>query len=277
MGEMMNGNGRAPDLPMPLTGPDGRALLAGRIAVVTGGSRGIGEAVARCFATNGARVAVAHAREATVADEELEDDLRGLSGDALVRRADVSNPSQVAAFFEAVDANLGPLDILVSNAGLDRRGPLVDLELGLWKQVIDVNLTGNLLCAQAASRQFAQARVGGSIVTISSIRARKAWAGDVAYHASKGGIEALTRALAIELAPLRVRVNAIAPGTVPTDMNHDVMVDATYRQRAIDRIPLGRFGEASEVAAAALFLASPLAAWITGVVLPVDGGEVIRG
>jgi NAD(P)-dependent dehydrogenase (short-subunit alcohol dehydrogenase family) len=266
-----------PASPTVLAGADGRLLLEDRVAVVTGGNRGIGAAIARCFAMNGARVAVAHGRETTVEDEALEDELLRHSSDALVQRADVSDPIQVEAFFDAVDQRLGPLDILVSNAAVDLRGPLADLAPESWERVMAVNLTGTVLCAQAAARRFARSGARGSIVTISSIRARKAWTGDAAYHASKGGIEALTRALAIELAPLGVRVNAIAPGTVLTDMNREVMADSTYRQRAIERIPLGRFGEASEVAAAILFLASPLAAWITGVVLPVDGGEVIRG
>ncbi|MDQ7842542.1 MAG: 3-oxoacyl-ACP reductase family protein [Armatimonadota bacterium] len=239
--------------------------FVGKVVLVTGGSRGIGRAVAAAFAQAGAAVAVAYHRSRTEA-EGVAQALRRAGRRALAIQADVSRAGQVADLVRRIQEEWGRLDVLVNNAGILRRSPLDGLTLQEWQEVLDTNLTGAMLCAQAAAPLLRASR--GSIVNVASIRGLIGGTSP-AYAASKGGLVAFTKTLARTLAP-EVRVNAVAPGFVDTDLNAHLTVED--RERITGQIPLGRFAEPEEIAAAVVFLASPRAAYITGQTLVVDGG-----
>lgn len=245
----------------------GRGELAGRVALVTGGGRGIGLAIARAFALEGADVAVADMRfeEAQAAAVEL----RELGRRAAAVEVDVSDPDQVAAMVERATAELGRIDILVSNAGISQRRDFLEMAVEEWDRVIAVNLRGVFLCGQAVARQMA---AGGAIINIASQRAESAGLHQVAYVASKGGVKSLTKAMAVDLAPRGIRVNAIGPGPVLSDLTRARFEDPDQREAFTARVPLGRLGQPDDMAGAAVFLASERARWVTGHCLFVDGG-----
>ena len=248
----------APEYP-PLT-QFSNSLLAGKVAIVTGGARGIGGTVAARLAAGGARVAVL--------DRSLAD-APPPGGHAAV--CDVGDEASVEAAFAGVDVALGPVDILVNAAGLTVRSPAIAMTAADFALVIGVNLTGSFLCAREAARRM-QGR-GGAIVNIASIMG---FSGglfpNVAYNTSKGGVVNLTRALAVEWAPLGIRVNAVAPTYVATDLTRGLLADPEATARVIDAMPMRRLATADEVAEAVLFLATPASAMTTGHTLPVDGG-----
>jgi NAD(P)-dependent dehydrogenase (short-subunit alcohol dehydrogenase family) len=241
--------------------------LEQRVAIVTGAASGIGAAVARALASEGARVALVDrdgegAQRVASAIETLG------RGDAFAVRADVTEAADVDAAFTEVDERCGRLDILVNSAGIFELAELTELPLERWQRILDVNLTAPMLLSQRAVRAMSG---GGAIVNISSIAATLGAAGSAAYCASKGGLEALTRALAVELAPRGVRVNAVAPHAIDTPMTSGLR-GTEIGARALAGIPAGRFGAADEVAAAVLFLSGPRAAFVTGATLAVNGG-----
>ena len=243
--------------------------LADRIALVTGAGRGIGLAIARAFAQEGADVVIADLLPESAA--RAADEIRALGRSALALEVDVAQPAQVEAMVERAVGHLGRIDILVSNAGVSQRHDFLEMPIEEWDRVIGVNLRGVFLCGQAVARRMAQ-QGGGSIVNIASQRAVTPGRRQAAYAASKGGVQTLTKAMALDLAPHGIRVNAIGPGPVRTDLTRASLSDPSQREEFLRRIPLGRIGEPDDIAGAAVFLASDRARFVTGHCLFVDGG-----
>lgn len=251
----------------------GRAIypdLAGRRVWVTGAGRGIGRAIAEGFAADGAKVVVTSRTEADL--KELAEVQRSLGREILVLPASVSEPAEVAAVAEAIRREWGGLDVLVNAAGVSptfkKAEEVSDDE---WRLVVDVNLTGSFTTARAAALLMLGAG-GGSIINFSSIHGRVGMARLAAYSASKGGIDALTRTLALEWATEGIRVNSVSPGYIETEMTEGLLGSDHYRNQLLARVPLGRFGHPDEVIGATLFLASRSSAYITGTAITVDGG-----
>ncbi len=249
------------------------------VAVVTGAGSGIGRAIAIALAEHDYRLALLDVAVEPAAETAALADRSG--AETAVFDCDVSDPDRVAAAFAGIDERFGGIDLLVNNAvtPVPRVHP-EELALRDWQQSLDVNLTGCFLCAQAAGRRMIAAGRGGSIVNISSINASTALGrGNLAYSVSKGGVNTLTRELAVEWAPHGIRVNAVQPCQTNTAKLAEVLEHPSVETSLVVRdmlhgIPLGRFAEVDEIAAAVVFLASPQASMVTGVLLPVDGGNL---
>ena len=245
--------------------------LEGKVAVVTGAGQGIGEAIALRYGREGAVVVVNDVKVNEANDTAQS--IHEAGGRAIVSIGDVSDTVQVEAMFDTILVELGRVDILVNNAAIVRPNlhfldPQADE--AWWQRIIDVNLTGAYLCSRRAAHWMAR-NGGGVIINMSSGGASRAHRGFTAYDASKGGIEALTRAMALDLGPYGIRVNTLVPGSI----NTSDMDAATKRYRG-ENIPLGRVGEAAEMAGPAVFLASDDSAYVTGHILAVDGGMLIQ-
>jgi 3-oxoacyl-[acyl-carrier protein] reductase len=246
--------------------------LQGRIVAITGGALGIGRATAMLFAAEGAAVALGDidtAGAGTVAKEIVE---RG--GRAIAVGVDVGDVGQVQAFVDRTVTELGRLDVMFANAGIVHSAPFLEHPEAQWHRVLRVNLTGVFLCCQAAARQMVK-QGGGRIITTASINGLRGVENLVGYNVAKAGVIELTRTMAVELAQHHVTVNAIAPAQIDTRLTRNLPEEA--RRRRVERIPMGRFGEADEVARAALFLASDDATFVTGHTLAVDGGYLAGG
>lgn len=244
-------------------------IVEGKVAIVTGGTRGIGYTIVKEFLKNGAKVALAGSREETVneaiaklAEEGFTDNVMGIS-------PSLTDPDAVKAAFDSVVKRFGKLDILCNNAGVSSRTALLDYSLEEFQKVMDLNLTAVFVCTQAAARIMVDQGEGGSIINTSSMVGKYGQPSGSAYPTSKFAVNGFTLSTARELAKHRIRVNAVAPGVIHTDMV-DSLPESIIKP-LIDSIPLGRMGEPDDIANAYLFLASDMADYISGAIIPVDG------
>lgn len=251
------------------TAPSAQLFPPESVALVTGGSRGIGAATARALATAGAQVVLTY-RGRREAAEEVAAECGALGRRTLVLQLDVRDEAQVLAAFKAIRDEFGRLDAAVLNSGVTSDGLLAAMSHAKWDDVLSTNLTGSFLCAREATKAMYSS--GGAIVLVSSTSGVSGRPGQGNYAASKGGIIALAKTLAQEVGAKGIRVNAVAPGFIQTDMVRTV--SRAVLADAVRGIPLGRIGRAEEVAQAVCFLASPAASYITGKVLTVDGGMI---
>jgi NAD(P)-dependent dehydrogenase (short-subunit alcohol dehydrogenase family) len=242
--------------------------LQGKVALVTGAAQGIGYACARAFADQGARVMVTD-----VSEERGREAAASIDG--AFARCDVSRKAEVTAAVAGTVEKFGRLDILVANAGIVHAADFLDLEEADFERVLSVNLKGIFLAGQAAARQMVKQGEGGAIVNMSSVNAVMAIPNQVPYVVSKGGINQLTKVMALSLAPHRIRVNGIGPGTILTELAKTAVLGNKEAERKIlSRTPLGRMGEPDEIASVAVFLASDAASYLTGQTIYPDGGRL---
>jgi NAD(P)-dependent dehydrogenase (short-subunit alcohol dehydrogenase family) len=248
--------------------------LAGKTAIVTGAAAGNGRAIAVRFAEEGANIVVADVAEAGA--RETARIVEELGRTAIVTSTDVSQKRDVEGMLnQAVDA-FGKVDVLVNNAGIETRGSFLELLEDEWDRVLDVNLKGPYLCGQTVARHMVEHDIHGSIVNIASINSEVALKNQAHYVASKGGLRLLTKAMAIDLAPHGIRVNAVGPGVIDTAMSARSLSDPATREQMLANIPLNRVGQPREVANVTLFLASEEASYMTGSIVFVDGGWLIH-
>ncbi|MFP5077604.1 SDR family oxidoreductase [Rhizobium sp. YIM 134829] len=255
--------------------------LANHVAIVTGASSGIGIAVAEALGRAGAAVIVNyHSQEEPAQD--LVDRLKKAGGRARAMKADVSKEEDVLRLFDETVQAFGRVDVLVANSGVQKDAAIAEMTLDDWNTVIDINLTGQFLCAREAVRRFRSqdrqgrpARSAGTIIAMSSVHEVIPWAGHVNYATAKGGIRMLTRSLAQEVAADGIRVNAIAPGAIRTPINKEAWESEAALEKLLRLIPYGRIGEPEDVARAAVWLASDEADYVTGTTLFVDGGMAL--
>lgn len=246
---------------------DKQFSLTGKVAVVTGAARGIGEALAHALAQGGAAVVLA-GRDARALDA-VETALRRAGHAAASVVLDVADVAGIEPAFAAAEARFGRIDLLVNNAGVEQVCPSLEVTEQLWDRIVDTNLKGAFFCAQAAARRM---RSGGAIVNLCSLTSEVGVPTAAAYGASKSGLAGLTRALATEWAPRGIRVNGIGPGYFRTALTEGFYQDAAWQERMLAKIPLGRFGRLDDLGGCTVFLCSDAAAYVTGQILYVDGG-----
>lgn len=255
--------------------------LTGQAAIVTGASSGIGKACALSLAMERAKVLINYAGNAAGADEAM-NIIKDAGGEAITFKADVSKEDQVQAMFAAAVAEFGHLDILIANAGLQKDAKFVDMSLADWQYVIDVNLTGQFLCAREAARIFIKqglrpevSAAAGKIICMSSVHEFIPWAGHSNYASSKGGVMLLMKSIAQELGPQQIRVNSIAPGAIRTPINKGAWETTEALNSLLHLIPKKRIGETSDIGATAVWLASDESDYIHGQTIVVDGGMAL--
>ncbi|HUY83227.1 MAG TPA: SDR family oxidoreductase [Steroidobacteraceae bacterium] len=256
-------------------------VLAGQKALVTGANSGIGRAIAVALGAAGADVVVNYVVGDDAADSVVAE-IRRSGVKALAIKADVSSEAEVERMFAQAIAALGTIDILVANAGLQRDSAFHDMTLEQWNTVLGINLTGQFLCARSAIREFMRRGVvpsvscaAGKVICMSSVHQTIPWAGHANYATSKGGIKLLMESLAQEVAPLRIRVNGIAPGAIRTPINTSAWNTPDAYRRLMTLVPYGRIGEPEDIARAAVWLASDHSDYVVGTTLYVDGGMTL--
>jgi glucose 1-dehydrogenase len=260
---------------------NGNRSLAGQVALVTGASSGIGAGVALALAARGAKVGVNYSSTVDGA-KAVVDEIVAAGGAAMAVKADVSKEDDVKAMFQQVIDAYGTVDILINNAGLQQDAPLVDMTLAQWQKVIDINLTGQFLCAREAAREFIRRGVvsersksAGKIICISSVHEVIPWAGHVNYASSKGGVMLMMKTMAQELAPYKIRVNSIGPGAIKTRINRAAWDTPEAEAKLLRLIPYQRVGEPADIGDAAAWLASDESDYVNGITLFVDGGMTL--
>ena len=265
-----------PDVVMPSCGLP--QLLKGQKAIVTGASSGIGTAVAISLGQAGAEVVVNYGGNEQAANQVV-DQIKQNGGSAIAIQADVSKENDVQRMFDQTIEAFGTVDILVNNAGLQRDAPIDEMSLQDWNRVLDVNLTGQFLCARAAIREFKKRGVvpgvscaAGKIICMSSVHEVIPWAGHVNYAASKGGVMLMMKSIAQEVAPFRIRVNSICPGAIRTPINRDAWDTREAYDDLMNLIPYKRIGEPEDIGRVAAWLASDQADYLNGTSMVVDGG-----
>jgi glucose 1-dehydrogenase len=256
-------------------------LLSGQKALVTGANSGIGKGVAIALGQAGADVVVNFVDGDDAASAVVEE-IKKAGSKAYAHKADVSSEEQVASMFARMKQGFGTTDILVANAGLQRDAAFHEMTLAQWNKVLDVNLTGQFLCAREAVREFLRrgvvaevSRAAGKIICMSSVHQEIPWAGHVNYAASKGAIKLMMESLAQEVAPKRIRVNAIAPGAIRTPINTAAWQTKEAYDALMTLVPYGRIGEPEDIARAAVWLASDHSDYVVGTTLYVDGGMTL--
>jgi NAD(P)-dependent dehydrogenase (short-subunit alcohol dehydrogenase family) len=244
--------------------------LDGKVALITGGSKGLGLVMAKALAGAGADIAInsRHGGEARAAADQIH---QTTGRRALGFEADVTRPEQVKPMVDRIIAELGSVDILINNAGVNVRQPTVDLPLEEWRQVVEINLTGPFIMTQAVAPHMLK-KGWGRIIHLSSILGQVGLAGRPPYTATKGGLILLAKTQALEFATQGITVNAICPGPFATDMNKALLDDPEKYKAFVAKIPMGRWGELHEIQGAILFLASEASSYVTGTTLTVDGG-----
>ena len=258
-----------------------RRLLESQTAIVTGASSGIGRAVAVSLGGAGANVCVNYVTGPDAAQQVVAE-IQSLGGTAFAQAADVSKEADVIAMFDAVRKEYGTVDILINNAGLQQDAKFEDMTLAQWQKVIDVNLTGQFLCAREAVREFKKRGVrpeiscaAGKIICMSSVHEVIPWGGHVNYAASKGGVMLMMKSIAQEVAPWRIRVNSICPGAIRTPINTAAWDTPEHYAALMKLIPYKRIGEAPEIGRVAVWLASDDSDYVHGISLFVDGGMTL--
>jgi len=255
--------------------------LKGQSALVTGANSGIGMAVAIALANDGANVVVnyvSHPEAAEAVVKQIENN----GGNAIAVKGDVSKEDEVQSMFQQMFAKYGTIDILVNNAGLQKDSPFESMSLADWQLVINVNLTGQFLCAREAVKEFLKrgivaerSRAAGKIICMSSVHQVIPWAGHVNYASSKGGIEMMMKSLAQELAPKKIRVNSIGPGAIRTPINESAWSTPEALNKLLTLIPYGRIGEPEDIGKVAVWLASDESDYLTGTTIFADGGMLL--
>jgi NAD(P)-dependent dehydrogenase (short-subunit alcohol dehydrogenase family) len=252
----------------------GSDQLPQRVALITGAAKGIGAAIADLLAQQGKHVLIGDIDETQAAAKAAALTSAGATASSL--RIDVGDPASITAAFDIIDRRCGRCDIVVNNAGIAKTFPFVDFPLDSWQAHLAINLTGALLCAQHGARRMMRSR-WGRIINIASVAGMRAvGVGRTGYGTSKAAVIGLTRQMAVELAEHGITANAVAPGPVDTPMTR-VLHSPEFRQSYTDAIPMNRYGTPEEIAAAVAYLASDGAAYVTGIVIPVDGGFLASG
>jgi len=255
--------------------------LKGQSALVTGANSGIGKAVAIALGNDGANVAVNYVSNPDSA-QAVVDEIKANGGNAVALQADVSNEPQVQNMFQELYKTFGTIDILVNNAGLQKDSPFTEMSLADWQLVININLTGQFLCAREAAREFIKrglvperSKAAGKIICMSSVHQVIPWAGHVNYASSKGGINMLMQSMAQELAPKKIRVNSIGPGAIQTPINKQAWETQAALDNLLKLIPYGRIGQPEDIGMLAAWLASDESDYITGATIFMDGGMTL--
>lgn len=255
--------------------------LAGQVAIITGASSGIGAGIAKALAREGAKVAVNYSSSPDKAQKVLTEILVA-GGDGFVIKANVSKEEDVASMFRETIERYGTVDILVNNAGLQNDARFHEMTLDQWNHVIDINLTGQFLCAREAIKEFLRrgvvptvSKAAGKIICISSVHEVIPWAGHANYAASKGGVMMLMKSIAQEYAPKKIRVNSIGPGAIRTPINHAAWQTPSAYNNLLKLIPQKRIGETEDIGGAAVWLASDDSDYVNGITLFVDGGMLL--